>query len=171
MYSQAMHAEAGGRTKPLRFRKLIWAFIAFFAALFSTVLAVESVSAQQPLPSQTTPPKPGTKPDTTTKTLPKLPTAPGVRQDYHPPSLGLQLRDLGASERKALDVKNGVYVERAIGAAGSAGVRADDVITKVNGRPVTDVDRFWKLAEASGWKFTATIWRGNALISIAIDGV
>ena len=86
------------------------------------------------------------------------------------PALGLQLRDLDPSERKALAVKSGVYVERAIGSAGSAGVHAEDVITKVNGRPVTDVDKFWKLAEASGWKFTATVQRGNTLISIAIDG-
>ena len=138
-------------------------------ALFATVLAVESASAQQPLPSQPTPAKPATRPDTTKKPLPDLPKAPGVRQDYHPPALGLQLRNLEASERKALDVKSGVYVERAIGSAGSAGVKAEDVITKVNGRPVTDVDRFWKLAETSGWKFTATIVRGKTLISIAID--
>lgn len=149
---------------------LLWAFAGILAAFYAAMLFVSVANAQQPLPPQSTQPKPASRPDTSKKALPDLPKAPGVKADYHPPALGLQLRDLSPAERKSLDLKSGVFVERAIGSAGTAGVHAEDVITKVNGRPVTDVDKFWKLAEASGWNFTATIWRGNTLISIAIDG-
>jgi S1-C subfamily serine protease len=164
-------------SKPTWSRKLIWTLTAIiaaaFAAFFTATLAMHSAYAQQPLPKEAVKPKPATRPDDAAKPkpLPSLPKAPGVKADYHPPSLGLQLRNLATDELKTNELKYGVFVERAIGTAGSAGIKAEDIITKVNGRPVADVDRFWKLAEAAKWKFTVTVWRGNTLISIAIEDV
>jgi hypothetical protein len=172
------HAKVPGTPKTHRntwSKKRLWTLTAIiaaaFAAFFTATLAMHSAYAQQPLPRETVKPKPSTKPDDVSKpkALPTLPKAPGVKADYHPPSMGLQLRDLSREELKANELKFGIYVERAIGSAGSAGVKADDIITKVNGRPVRDVERFWQLAESANWKFTVTVWRSNTLISIAID--
>jgi len=54
-------------------------------------------------------------------------------------NLGLTLADLGAAEKKALDLKGGVKVVAAEGAAARAGLREDDVIVAVANVEVTSV--------------------------------
>jgi S1-C subfamily serine protease len=79
-------------------------------------------------PRVDTPPKPEE-----TKPTPEEPRAPLAV------SIGAALLDLTPEERKELSVEGGVKVTRVVaqGAADEAGVKSDDVITKVGGETLT----------------------------------
>lgn len=64
------------------------------------------------------------------------------RQDALPNSLGLVVGDLSDAQKKELDVENGVLVESAVGAAAAAGLRAGDVVQRLNEADVMDARQF-----------------------------
>jgi serine protease Do len=55
---------------------------------------------------------------------------------------GFVLSDLSPSQKKALDIDQGVYVEETQGAAARVGIRRGDVILAVNNQQVNSVERF-----------------------------
>jgi serine protease Do len=57
-------------------------------------------------------------------------------------TLGLVVSDLTAGQKKELKVENGVIVEVAEGAAARAGIRAGDLILRINNTDVTDSKQF-----------------------------
>ena len=61
--------------------------------------------------------------------------------------LGLGLSELGANQRRQMDVKNGVVVEEVLqgGLAAKAGLRRGDVILQVNDEEVKSIDQFNQL--------------------------
>jgi serine protease Do len=97
--------------------------------------------------------------------------APGVAVEHRGNALGLRLRDLSPPERETHAVKSGVLVEHAIGAVANAGLRAGDVVIKLNEAPVNDADDFWRAAENAGWKFTLTLKREGAVLTVVVGNV
>ena len=66
--------------------------------------------------------------------------------------IGLALGDLKDEQRKELDLKGGVLVQEASGAAAKAGIQVGDVILSLNNADVTSVDDFNKALGATGDK-------------------
>lgn len=135
---------------PLRSRKMPWMLAALAAALLASSLAATAADEE--------------------RTRPLPPKAPGVWPEFRTQALGLQLRDMTEAERTARGVKSGIYVERAIGAAASAGVRAEDVILELDGVAVADAETFWQAAQRANWAFQITVKRGTEVIRIALGG-
>ncbi len=65
-----------------------------------------------------------------------------------PSSLGLALEEIADSLRERLEIAGGVRVIRSEGPAAEAGIRRGDIITRLNNRPVLDLDNFTEIAEA-----------------------
>ena len=64
------------------------------------------------------------------------------KQDLAANVLGLVVSDLAEAERKELKVDGGVEVDSAEGAAARAGLRADDVILRLNNTDIKDTKQF-----------------------------
>ncbi|MFZ1181083.1 MAG: DegQ family serine endoprotease [Herbaspirillum sp.] len=64
------------------------------------------------------------------------------RKNAMPNSLGLVVSDLNDEQKKELNVENGVLVESAVGVAAAAGLRAGDVVQRLNDADVTDAKQF-----------------------------
>jgi S1-C subfamily serine protease len=86
------------------------------------------------------------------------------------PPWGLYLRDLSDSEREERKVKNGILVIVAVGASAIAGVKADDVILKMDDKAVRNVDEFWKLAADTNGRFAITLRRKEEELVVKIGG-
>jgi S1-C subfamily serine protease len=86
------------------------------------------------------------------------------------PPWGLYLRDLTETEREERKVKAGILVIVAVGASAIAGVKADDVIMKVDDKVVRNVEEFWNLAAATNGRFALTVRRKDEEIVIKIGG-
>ncbi len=84
------------------------------------------------------------------------------------PPWGLYLRDLTDAEREERKLKSGILVIVAVGASAIAGVKADDVIMKVDDKVVRTVDEFWNLAAATNGRFVLTVRRKDEEIVIQI---
>jgi S1-C subfamily serine protease len=84
------------------------------------------------------------------------------------PPWGLYLRDLTDAEREERNVKNGILVIVAVGASAIAGVKADDVIMKVDDKAVRNVDEFWNVAAATNGRFALGLRRKDEEIVIKI---
>jgi len=63
-----------------------------------------------------------------------------------PSKLGLRIEALPPALAERLDVEGGVRVQAATGAAAEAGIRPDDVITRLNNREVRSVEDFTEIA-------------------------
>jgi serine protease Do len=63
----------------------------------------------------------------------------------------------------------GIVVERAEGAAAKAGVRSDDVIVGVNGKPVKSVEELKSAVDAAGKQVALLVQRGEARIFIPVQ--
>ena len=77
------------------------------------------------------------EPDKSSKAEDKKP-----KQDATPNSLGLVVSDLSGTQKKELKVENGVVVEVAVGVAGGAGLRAGDIVQRLNDVDITDAKQF-----------------------------
>lgn len=64
------------------------------------------------------------------------------KQEAVPNSLGLIVSDLSDAQRKELKVENGVLVEAAVGVAAAAGLRAGDVVQRLNDIDIKDSRQF-----------------------------
>ncbi|WP_420475266.1 DegQ family serine endoprotease [Noviherbaspirillum sp. ST9] len=64
------------------------------------------------------------------------------KPEQAPNALGLVVSDLSESQKKELKVDGGVIVDAAEGAAGRAGLRAGDVILRLNNNDVKDAKQF-----------------------------
>jgi serine protease Do len=65
--------------------------------------------------------------------------------------------------------EDGLVVENATGAAARAGIRAGDVVTAVNGRPVKSVEELRTAAEKAKGTVALLVRRGDASIFVPID--
>jgi serine protease Do len=91
--------------------------------------------------------------------------------------LGVGVAELTPERVKALNLNDGAGVEvkrvEEHSAAGRAGIKENDIITEVNGRPVEDLDQFLHAigALAPGTKVTLTIWRNGSkqTVTAALD--
>jgi serine protease Do len=82
--------------------------------------------------------------------------------------LGVAVRSLSPDEQKQADVKGGLVVEQAAGAAARAGIRAGDIILAVNGKPVRSVDELKSAIKDS--KMTALlVKRDDARIFVPVQ--
>ena len=73
---------------------------------------------------------------------------------------------LGLAVRPAAE---GLVVENASGAAARAGIRAGDVVTAVNGRPVKSVEELRAAAEKSKGSVALLVRRGEASIFVPVE--
>lgn len=131
-------------------RKVLWILLALATTLLVTTLAAWGAEEDR---GRSLPPK-----------------APGVGPEYRTRALGLQLRDTTETERIQRSITSGVYVERAIGTAASAGVQAEDIILELDGSPVADAASFWQAAERANWKFRLTLKRGDTVLRMSLGG-
>ena len=83
--------------------------------------------------------------------------------------LGVAVRPLTPEERRQADVKGGLLVEQAGGAAGRAGIRPGDIILSVNGQPIADIDQLRGIIAKSGKKAAILIERGDSRIFVPVD--
>ena len=87
-----------------------------------------------------------------------------------PNALGLVVSDLSEAQKKDLQVENGVLVESAVGAAAAAGLRAGDVIQRLNDADIKDAKQFNALTAKLDSKRRAAILvrRGDSSQFVAV---
>ncbi len=90
----------------------------------------------------------------------KLASAKGPEQ-VKTDKLGLAVRELTPDEEARLNGEQGLFVERAEGAAAAAGLRRGDVILAVGSTPVSSADQLVELAEKSGSTVALLVQRNN----------
>jgi serine protease Do len=83
-----------------------------------------------------------------------------------PKGVSAETGKLGLAVRPAAE---GLVVESASGAAARAGIRAGDVVTAVNGRPVKSADELRTAAEKSKGSVALLVRRGEASIFVPVD--
>ncbi|HNH13234.1 MAG TPA: DegQ family serine endoprotease [Rhodocyclaceae bacterium] len=96
--------------------------------------------------------------------------ASAAEPDKKPASdkLGLAVRPLQPQEKNKLGIAGGLVVEDVAGPAARAGIQPGDVIVGLNSQPVTDVEAFAKMVEASGNRLALLVQRGDARIFVPI---
>ena len=82
--------------------------------------------------------------------------------------LGLSARALTAQEAAELNLRGGIVVEGADGAAARAGLQRGDVILAFNNQPVTSIAELRALLERAGPRFALLIQRGEARIFVPV---
>jgi serine protease Do len=83
--------------------------------------------------------------------------------------LGLAVRPLTPEEQQRAGVAGGVVVEGAEGPAARAGIQSGDVVTALNGTPVTSVEQLRELVGRSGKHVALLVERGQARIFVPVD--
>ena len=83
--------------------------------------------------------------------------------------LGLTLRPLTPEEKRQIDSKSGLFVERVGGAAARAGIRPGDVILSLNGEPVSDINQTRGLIAKSGKRIAVLIQRDDVRLFVPLD--
>jgi serine protease Do len=74
--------------------------------------------------------------------------------------IGLNLNNLKEDQKKELDIKGGILIEDANGAAAKAGLQAGDVILSINNVDISSVEQFNRtLGEVGGKKAIALLVR------------
>ena len=81
---------------------------------------------------------------------------------------GLSARALSAEESARLQLRGGVMVEGADGAAARAGLQRGDVILAINNQPVLSVAELRAQLERAGKRFALLIQRGEARIFVPV---
>ncbi|HRG71669.1 MAG TPA: PDZ domain-containing protein, partial [Thauera aminoaromatica] len=81
---------------------------------------------------------------------------------------GLSARALTAEETARLQLRGGVVVEGADGAAARAGLQRGDVILAINNQPVASVADLRAQLERAGKRFALLIQRGEARIFVPV---
>ncbi|MDD1650668.1 MAG: PDZ domain-containing protein, partial [Methylococcaceae bacterium] len=99
-----------------------------------------------------------------------VPSAAGTDKADHG-RLGLAVRPLTPEEQRVTQVKGGLFVEKAVGPAGKAGIRKGDIVLAVNGQTVNDTAELRELAKRAGKFIALLIYRaGNTLfVPIQLD--
>ena len=94
----------------------------------------------------------------------------GPAQGAEPSALGLVVQDIPEALQERLDIQGGVQVLQAEGPAREAGMRPGDIISKLNNRPVEDLDGFREIAAdlPKGRSVPVLVIRGNAPIFLAL---
>ena len=83
--------------------------------------------------------------------------------------LGVAVRPLTPDEQRQAEVKGGLLVEQAGGAAAKAGIRPGDIIVSVNGQPIGEVEQLRGIIAKSGKKAAILIERGDSRIFVPVD--
>jgi serine protease Do len=83
------------------------------------------------------------------------------QQEVKADKLGLAVRKLTPDEEARMNGEQGLFVERAEGAAAAAGLRRGDVILAVGSTPVNSADQLVELAEKSGNTVALLVQRNN----------
>lgn len=83
--------------------------------------------------------------------------------------LGVAVRPLTQEERRQAEVKGGLLVEQAGGAAARAGIRPGDIILSVNGQPIADVEQLRGIIAKAGKKAAILVERGDSRIFVPVD--
>ncbi len=83
--------------------------------------------------------------------------------------LGVAVRPLTPEEKREAEVKGGLLVEQANGAAARAGIRPGDIILSVNGQPIDNVDQLRGIIAKSGKKAAILVERGDSRIFVPVD--
>ncbi len=83
--------------------------------------------------------------------------------------LGVAVRPLTPDEKRQAEVKGGVIVEQANGAAARAGIRPGDIILSVNGQPIDSVEQLRGIIAKSGKKAAILVERGDSRIFVPVD--
>jgi serine protease Do len=86
-----------------------------------------------------------------------------------PGKLGVAVRSLSESERKAAGVEGGVLVEQAGGAAAKAGVRPGDIILALNSTPVKNAEELRTMVDKTGKIAALLVQRKDARIFVPVD--
>ena len=93
---------------------------------------------------------------------------PAAEETANSGKLGLALRPLTEEERRQLDGAPGLVVEQSNGAAASAGIRAGDVLSAINGVPVKSIEEVRKLVPEHGL-VALLIRRGDASVFVPVE--
>ncbi len=83
--------------------------------------------------------------------------------------LGLTVRSLSAEERRQFDVKGGLRVENASGAAARSGIRPGDVVLSVNGEAVSTPEQLRAVVGKAGKRVALLIQRDDARLFVPVD--
>ncbi|HTI17155.1 MAG TPA: trypsin-like peptidase domain-containing protein [Trinickia sp.] len=83
--------------------------------------------------------------------------------------IGLSVRPLTESERRANGLSSGLLVDGAAGLAASAGIQAGDAVLSVNGTPIASRDDLNALLERSGKEIALLIQRDNTRSFVSLE--
>jgi serine protease Do len=83
--------------------------------------------------------------------------------------LGVAVRPLSESERRAAGVEGGVLVEQAGGAAAKAGIRPGDIILALNSTPVKSADELRMMVDKTGKVAALLVQRKDAKIFVPVE--
>ncbi len=83
--------------------------------------------------------------------------------------LGVAVRPLTPEERRQADLKGGLFVEQAGGAAARAGIRPGDIIVSVNGQPIGDIEQLRGIIAKSGKRAAILVERGDSRLFVPVD--
>jgi serine protease Do len=85
-----------------------------------------------------------------------------------PGRLGLAVRPLNADEQQKLQVKGGLVVEQAGGAAARAGIQAGDVILAAGAESINSVDQLRDIAGKAKDQISILVQRGESKLYVPI---
>ena len=83
--------------------------------------------------------------------------------------LGVAVRPLSAEESRQVQLKGGLLVEDAGGAAARSGIEAGDIIVAVNGTAVSSAAELQKLVAQAGKQLAVLVQRGEAKIFLPVS--
>jgi len=83
--------------------------------------------------------------------------------------LGVAVRPLTPEEQRKAEVKGGVIVQDASGAAARAGIQPGDIIISVNGEAVSSADQLRSLISKSGKRVAILVGRGDSRLFIPVE--
>jgi serine protease Do len=95
-------------------------------------------------------------------------TAANVAPHQEGGKLGLAVRPLTAEEQRGTNMKGGLVVERASGAAAEAGIHPGDVVLAANGSPVNSADELRSAVEKSKGHIALLIQRGDSRLFVPV---
>lgn len=83
--------------------------------------------------------------------------------------LGLSARALSGEERRQLELRGGLLVEDARGAAARAGIRRGDIVLSVNGEAVSTPEQLRGIVAKAGKRVALLVQRENARLFVPVD--
>ncbi len=83
--------------------------------------------------------------------------------------LGVAVRALTPDEQRQAEIKGGVLVQDASGAAARAGIQPGDIIVSVNGEAVTGTEQLRQLISKAGKRVAILVERGDARLFVPVD--